>query len=112
MADIHILEGSGMFDTDKLYQYRVIYHIPIDNPKPEVAFPTFESAIPNISVGELDAIKAGTLAEIVKSERYNTATTTAEQSQRLKDKWITLKGKVNLVYPIKYKFYGYELNVT
>lgn len=112
MADIHVLEGENLLNKDKLYQYRVVYHIPINNPKPEVTFPDFESVVPTISTDELDAIKAGILVELVRTERYNTEVTDIEQGQKLKDRWIALNEKVNQVYPVKYKYFGTELNVT
>ena len=110
MADIHILDGNRTGDG-QIYSYRVVYHIPIAEPIAGVVFPDFESELPGIDPAELDAIKAGTLYELVKSELYNINVPIATQVQRLKDNWTAYEVKVNTEYPLRYKFFGTELNV-
>lgn len=110
MADIHILAGNQL--SGGIFSYRVIYHIPITEPIQDVVFPNATSELTDISTAELDAIKGGTLVEIVKSEKYNSNVSVAEQSQRLKDTWIKIRDNKNLIYPLEYKFFGVTLDVA
>ena len=113
MADIHILEGRfrDFLDDAVLVNYRVVYHVPIESPKPEVTFPDAVSAVPDIDASELDAIRAGSLFEITKTEIYNSNVNAAEHGQRLKEIWTALKTRTNLLYAQEYKFYGVTLDV-
>lgn len=114
MADIHILEGSlkGFLDDAALINFPVVYHIPITEPNPEVAFPDFVSSVPDISPAELDGLKAGTLFEKVETETYNSNVDASEQSQRLKDKWVNIRHKTNQIYPLIYRFFGVTLDAA
>ena len=113
MSDIHILDGRfrGFLDEAVLVDYKVVYHVPIESPRPEVTFPDAVSEVANIDAAELDAIRAGSLFEITKTEIYNSNVDAAEHGQRLKGIWTALKAKTNLLYTQEYKFYGVTLDV-
>jgi len=111
MADIHVLEGTRTDKVGSVEQgsYTVAFHIPITTPDSNLTDPNFVSQVPNISQAETDAVKAGTLLEIVETVSYLSSFAGVYYQQRVKDRWAVLHTLENEKYAFKTKFYLTEI---
>lgn len=107
MSDIHILEGTLEIKVGAVEQgaYCVAFHIPIAAPDGDITNPDFVSQIPKITQGETDAIRAGTLLEIVETVVYLSSFSNVYYSNRMKARWAELNTLKNEEYNFKKKFY-------
>lgn len=101
--DIHILEGNKL--KDNIWEYKVVFHIPITTPNPSVTDSSFKSEVPDITATELADIQAGNIQEVVKTYRYNTNTPYTDFHAMIKSEHTKLETEVNNEYSYKYKFY-------
>lgn len=111
MADIHLLEGvlKEKIGSVKCGFYTIVYHLPINTPDSNLTFPDFVSSVPNISSTELDALKAGTLLEIIEPTNYLSTFAAPYYSQQLKDRWSYLNTAENFKYNFRVAYYLTEL---
>lgn len=107
MSDIHVLEGTLEVKVGVVEQgaYRVAFHIPIAAPDEDITNPDFVSQVPKIAQVETDAIKTGTLLELIETVMYLSSFSNVYYSNRMKTRWAELSTQENEKYNFKKKFY-------
>ncbi len=110
MADIHILGGAARPGTGQARKTCVFHFaIPANLREPNAALDpdliAFVSAVPDITQGELDAIKAGDIVEVVTSVSIHFDNTPAERLALVRARYSGMKTSVIRSYQIKYYEY-------
>jgi len=108
MADIHI--GKISQSTSGKGKAQLHYHIPIDTPVSGIA-PTPESAIAGqLQQTEIDALAAGTLAEVAKTIVVKANQPQDEIVNAIKADWQNVRTDYNNRYSFEHKYCGMTIN--
>lgn len=106
MSDIHLLESN--FSANGSGAITVVYHVPNDTGQNNYPGNT-TSVVSGISQAELDALTAGTLAEVVKTVRDNVNKGQAVIKTHIQNMWAIVAANKQSELNKNYKFYGIEL---
>lgn len=109
MSDIHILDGvrSGRNRISKrcAFHFLIAVSDQVAAAAQDPVLAAFESAVPDILAGELTAIQAGEVVELVVSVLYGKDAPLTNSLNKAKAKYLAMEPKVAESYVHRYRAY-------